>query len=106
MFELTYKSEFGWLRSRQVKQLYSNHFLGFVNNRERLAYFRRNLKMSTMAAITRAAPTPMIDHAQAGVAVAGAGTGGADGSGAASVLKLTVADQSLGAGSRAITCQK
>ena len=69
------------------------------------SYLRRALKMRTIIGISRARPPAMITHAQSGFSGCGAGcAGGADG--AASVLKLKVADQSLGAGSSAITFQK
>ena len=69
-----------------------------------VAYLRRILKMSTMTMTSKIRPIIIIAHAQAG----GMGVGGADnaGTGADSVRKLKVADQSLGTGSRAITLQK
>ena len=69
------------------------------------SYLRRAPKMRTIMATSRARPLAMTTHAQSGVSGCGAGcAGGADG--AASVLKLKVADQSLGTGSSAITLQK
>ena len=67
------------------------------------AYTRRVLKMRTRVTITRIAPIAITTQTHSGV---GAALSGTSGSGAASVCKLKVADQSLGAGSRAITRQK
>jgi len=62
--------------------------------------------MRTVVAITSAVPIAITTHAQSGVSgcIAGGGVGG--GGGDASVWRLKVADQSLGAGSKAITRQK
>ncbi len=56
--------------------------------------------------ISRARPMAITTHAQSGVSGCIAGGDAWGGGGGVSVWKLKVADQSLGAGSRAITRQK
>jgi len=71
---------------------------------KQVGYTRRVLKMRTSVTITRIAPMAITTQTHSGVGAASS-AGGASG-GAASVWKLNVADQSLGAGSIAIIRQK
>jgi len=68
-------------------------------------YLWRALMMRTIMTISRAMPMAITAHAQGGGSNCGAGCVDG-GSGAASVRKLKVADQSLVTGSSAITRQK
>jgi hypothetical protein len=67
------------------------------------AYLRCVLKVSTIVAVSRIRPPTITSQAHAGVCEVD--SAGADG-GAASVWKVKVDDQSLGAGSSAMTFQK